>query len=339
MIGLNKTMKSLICSGILIMLVYGTLKTNAADIFEVNRKLGRGMNLGNFLEPPRNSSWAIALNENHLAVIKKAGFDNVRIPVKWSDYASPNPPYAIEPDFFLRIDRLLDRGEKEDLKVVLNIHHYDGLDADPDSHIDRFVALWKQIAARYKSRGDWLYFELDNEPHEKLNDRWNEVLLKGLAAIRESNPTRAVIVGPTHWNGIWALSQLELPSDPNLIVTVHMYNPHEFTHQGASWADERVRAIKDLSWGSEQEQAALQKELDQAATWGKTNGRPIYLGEFGAYQAAPLDSRIRWTTAVAKAATARQMSWSYWEFGSGFGAYDLAKNEWRNDLLKALIAK
>ncbi len=320
-----------------IMMIIGPSITDAADIFELNRKLGRGINLGNFLEPPRDSNWSIKIEEDHLTAIKKAGFDNIRIPIKWSDYASPTAPYAIEPEFFSRIDRLLDRAEKEELNVVLNIHHYDGLDADPDSHIERFVALWKQIAERYQSRGEWLYFELDNEPHDKLSERWNEVFPKALEAVRQSNPARAVIVGPPHWNGIWALPQLKLPDDQNLIVTVHMYNPFEFTHQGASWANAEVRAIKDLPWGSEKETLALQKELDQAADWGIANKRPIYLGEFGAYQAAPLESRIRWTAAVKREAESRKMSWSYWEFGAGFGAYELNKNTWRPDLLKALL--
>ena len=321
----------------LFLMSFESSQTQSADIFELNRKLGRGINLGNYLEPPRNADWSVKIVEDHLAVIKNAGFNSIRIPVKWSDYASPNPPYTIEPDFFLRIDRLLDRAAKEELNVVLNIHHYDGLDADPDLHVDRFVALWRQIAERYQSRGDWLYFELDNEPHDKLSDLWNEIFPKALAIIRQSNPTRPIIIGPPHWNGIWALPQLKLPDDQNLIVTVHMYNPHDFTHQGASWAGPKVHAIKDLAWGSDKELVALRKELDEAADWGKANGRPIYLGEFGAYEAAPMESRIRWTAAVKGEAESRKMSWSYWEFGAGFGAYDLRQNRWRDELLKALL--
>jgi endoglucanase len=34
----------------------------------------------------------------------------------------------------------------------------------------------------------------------------------------------------------------------------------------------------------------------------------------------------------------RGFSWAYWEFGSGFGAYDREKKEWRQPLLKALMA-
>lgn len=310
---------------------------SSPDISAACAKLGRGVNLGNFFEVPRDQNWGVKLSPDHLGLIKQAGFDSIRLPVKWSDYAATDKPYTIEPEFFERVDRWLDRAEAEQLNVVLNIHHYDGLDKDPAAHTDRFAALWTQIAEHYRSRGDWLYFELDNEPHDKLVDHWNDVLLRGLAAVRASNPTRPVIIGPPHWNGIWALPQLKLPDDKNLIVTVHMYNPHEFTHQGALWAGDKVRAIKNKAWGSDKELAALKREMKQAADWGREHERPIYLGEFGAYEAAPQDSRVRWTAAVTRTAEELEMSWAYWEFGAGFGVYDLANKQWHDDLLHALI--
>jgi endoglucanase len=123
-----------------------------------------------------------------------------------------------------------------------------------------------------------------------------------------------------------------------LIVTVHFYNPHEFTHQGAEWAGDKVRQIKNRKWtGSEAELKALRKEFDLATNWAKANNRPIYLGEFGAYSKAPQESRVAWTRAVVQEAEARGFSWAYWEFAAGFGIYDRAKNRWRQDLLEALL--
>lgn len=313
--------------------------TVAADIWELNKLLGRGVNFGNFLEPPRNANWSIPLNESHFALVKQAGFDSVRLPVKWSDYAQATAPYTIEPDFFQRIDRLLAAAEASKLRLVLNVHHYDGLDSEPDKHVERFVGLWQQIATRYRDRGDWLYFELDNEPHSKLDPQWNEVLRKGLAAVRQSNPVRPVIVGPPSWNGIWALPKLDLPDDRNLIVTVHMYNPFEFTHQGASWADAKVRSVKDKTFGTAEEIAKVKQELDQAAKWSKEHNRPIYVGEFGAFQNAPLSSRVVWTQAVARHCEQAGMSWAYWELAAGFGIYDLESKQWRKELVEALIPK
>ena len=63
------------------------------------------------------------------------------------------------------------------------------------------------------------------------------------------------------------------------------------------------------------------------------------MGEFGAYSAADMESRARWTIAVVREATGRGFSFAYWEFGSGFVAYDPAKKEWRRPLLVALFTK
>ncbi len=305
--------------------------------FEANKRLGRGVNLGNFLEAPRGADWGADVRDEHFALIKRAGFDSIRLPVRWPDYAAQTAPFTIEPTFFDQVDHLLKVAEAAKLNVVLNIHHFEGLDRDPGAYTLQLEKLWQQIASRYKNRGDFLYFELNNEPHDNLNEKWNEVLRVGLKAIRETNPTRPVIVGPPHWNGIWALEQLELPEDPNLIVTVHMYNPHPFTHQGASWAKPEIRNLRNLTWGTDAEVAGVKEEIAKAAAWGKRNKRPIFLGEFGAYQAAPLESRIAWTKCVASTAEEHGMSWAYWEFCAGFGLYDADKASWRPQLLNALV--
>jgi endoglucanase len=315
--------------------------SRSLDIFEANKALGRGINLGGALEAPTEGAWGITIQDEWFRVIKNAGFDSIRLPVNWAAHSLKAAPYTIEPAFFKRVDHLLDMAEKSKLKMVLNIHHFSGLDMSPDAHLEHFLALWKQIATRYKARPSSVYFELNNEPHEKLDDqKWNAILAKGLAVVRETNPTRPVIIGPTFWNGIWALPKLTLPDDENLIVTVHTYNPFDFTHQGAAFADAKIRNIKNKAWaGTETELKAMCKELDQAQEWGKAHNRPIYLGEFGVYEKAPMDSRVRWTASMVREAEARGFSWAYWEFGSGFGVYDIKRKAWQDKLLQALIPR
>ena len=77
--------------------------------------------------------------------------------------------------------------------------------------------------------------------------------------------------------------------------------------------------------------------LDMMEKWAKEHNRPVYLGEFGAYSAADLASRGHWTAAVAREAEKHGWAWAYWEFGSGFGAYERTSGTWREPLLKALI--
>ncbi len=310
------------------------------DIFAVNKSLGRGVNFGNALEAPKEGDWGMKIEAEFFPLIKKAGFATVRMPVKWSSHAAKDAPYTIDAEFFKRIDWVLDQAEANKLNVVLNVHHYDEMDKDPDKHLPRLVALWEQIAKRYKDRPASLVFELDNEPHDKLVDqKWNDVIPPVLKVVRATNPTRAVIVGPPFWNGIWALPKLKLPDDPNLILTVHYYDPFKFTHQGAEWAADDVKNLKGVKWaGTDAELKELRKSFDQAADWAKKNNRPVFLGEFGCYgRVVDAESRAKWTAAVAREAEAHGFSWCYWEFGAGFGVYDRDKKEWRDPVLKALI--
>jgi endoglucanase len=64
---------------------------------------------------------------------------------------------------------------------------------------------------------------------------------------------------------------------------------------------------------------------------------PLWLGEFGAYSKADMQSRINWTMFVREQAESLEIPWAYWEFGAGFGIYNKEEAKWNDDLLKALI--
>lgn len=313
--------------------------TPAADIFAINRQLGRGVNLGNALESPNDEGeWGLRLTESYFTLIAEAGFDHVRVPIRWSTRAKSTPPFQIDETFFERIDWVIAQAKANGLAAVINMHHYEEMMSDPEGHTERFLALWRQIAERYKNEPDSVIFELLNEPNGTLNaNMWNKILPQAIAAVRESNPTRAIIVGPVQWNSIGYLYTLQLPKDPNLIVTFHYYEPFQFTHQGAEWVN-GANAWLGTTWsGSEAEQAAIISAFDTAAKWATKNKRPFYMGEFGAYSKADMASRARWTAFLAQAAKERNISFSYWEFGAGFGVYDRAANRWNEELLQALL--
>jgi endoglucanase len=301
---------------------------------------GRGVNLGNALESPKGASWGVVLKEEYFEKIKTAGFDSVRIPVRWSDYAEASAPYRIDPKFFERVDRTVRQALKQRLAAVLNIHHYEEIVARPDEHRERFLALWKQIAEHYKDYAPELAFELLNEPCAKLTaPSWNRFLAEAIDVIRRSNPTREIVVGPVGWNAIGELGGLVLPEkDRHLIVTVHYYSPFQFTHQGASWAGKESEKWLGTKWtGTKAERQAVIRDLDKAIAWAVEHRRPIYLGEFGAYNKADMESRARWTGFVAEEALQRKMGFGYWEFCSSFGVYDPDQDQWIEPLRKALL--
>jgi endoglucanase len=311
----------------------------AADVHSVNKKLGRGINLGNALEAPKEGEWGVTLKAEFFQAVKEAGFTTVRLPVNWSAHAKAEAPYTIDEKFAERVNWAIDQALANKLQIIVNVHHYGEIDAEPDKHLPRLIGLWEQVAARFQDRPAEVLFELLNEPHDKLIEgKWNAAIPRLLKAVRRTNPTRPVIVGPAQWNAIWALDKLELPKeDRNLILTVHFYDPFEFTHQGAPWV-KGADKWKGRKWsGGDAEQAAIRKELEKAAAWAKKNDRPVFLGEFGAFEAADMESRAKWTRFVTREAETLGFSWAYWEFCSGFGAYDQQAKAWRRPLKNALL--
>lgn len=308
---------------------------------EVNKLLGRGINLGNALEAPSEGAWGITLEESYFAEIAKAGFQSVRIPVKWSAHSLSREPFTIDPKFLARVDWVIEQAHKHKLAIVLNVHHFDEVYLKPEEKLPQLAGIWKQLAEHYKSQPDDVVFEILNEPHTKLDaENWNRAIVELLGIIRTSNPQRVVMVGPTNWNNVAFLPGLKLPADDKqIIVTFHYYSPFEFTHQGAEWAMDSKKWLGQKWTGSATDMKALRADLDLAAKWGKENQRPIFLGEFGAYIKADMASRALWTKTVAREAEARGFSWAYWEFCSGFGAFDPATKQWRPELKAALVEK
>ena len=303
-------------------------------------RLGRGINLGNALEAPHEGDWGVMLKAEYFSQIKAAGFQNVRIPVRWSAHAAHEAPFTIEAKFFARVDWAVNEAIKNELVPVLNMHHYDEIYKDPEGHRRRYLALWQQIAEHYRAFPQALILELLNEPNGKLDAaHWNSILADGLRVVRKSNRTREVVVGPTTWNNINDLDRLQLPDgDRHLIVTVHYYNPFHFTHQGATWAGPQAQDWLGTRWtGSPEERKAIERDFDKAVAWAVAHRRPIYLGEFGSYSRADMESRARWTRFVADAALDRKMGFAYWEFCSGFGAYDPKSNTWIEPIKDALV--
>lgn len=311
------------------------------DAFTANRLVSRTVNLGNALEAPNEGDWGITLQADYFRIIREQGFTAVRLPVRWSGHALTEAPYTIDPDFFARVDWAIEQALQNHLTIIVNMHHYEEMATDPTGNHQRFLALWKQIAERYQNYPNAVFFEPLNEPNGVLHATyWNTLITDVLGVIRQSNPTRNVVIGPAEWNNLQALDELELPADDqHIIVTFHFYSPFEFTHQGAEWLQ---NSGSDNWLGTEWTGTSPQKQnvefnLNLVTEWAQANNRPIFMGEFGAYGKAPYESRVTWTTFLAREAEARNFSWGYWEFCSGFGLYDTATETWREELVRALI--
>ena len=306
---------------------------------DAGSQLRRGMNLGNMLEAPSEGDWGLVVRPEYFRLLKQAGFDFVRVPIRWSGHAGLTEPYAIDPSFFARIDQVVAWAQDNGLSIILDFHNYGEIMTDPPGNRDRFLGIWKQIAEHYRGSPPGVMFELLNEPNDLLNPAlWNDYARAALDVIRLSNPTRVVIIDSPESAYYGWINTLEVPSDLHIMVSFHYYEPFRFTHQGADWVGTDTSSWLGTTWtGTDAEKSAIQNDFSQVSEWAHRQHVRILLGEFGAYSRADMASRVQWTSFVARTAEMDKFPWAYWEFASGFGVYDPAAEAWRKDLLQALI--
>lgn len=290
-----------------------TLSDIPLENLAFSNALGRSMNFGNALEAPREGDWGIRLEEAYFETIKKAGFKTIRLPVSWTHYAGKSAPYTISPTIFSRVDWAIEQATKRGMNIIVNVHHYDELNANPTKEGARYIAMWKQIAERYKSEGSDVYFELLNEPHGAFDanpELWNTLLLQAYQEVRKTNPNRKLIIGPVNYNSIDSLSSLRLPKDANIIATVHFYDPFPFTHQGPNFDGSPGGLPTGVTWRSKQKSFAWEDwSWDSKLTWATNKNGNDYVdttfqkGYAGLYlrtnTAVTGYNRLRFKTATA----------------------------------------
>lgn len=283
----------------------------------------RGVNLGNALEAPNEGDWGYRVELPHLDAIRDAGFDGVRLPVRFDAHAGSTPPYAFGGNFWRRIDEIVEHALGLGLKVQLDMHHYERLISEPARQRDRFLGMWSVIAHHFRGADAGLMLEPFNEPN---GDYWlgRELAMLQfdvLRVIRERDPTRMVIFGPGNWQNIDALGTWTPPPGENVAASVHYYEPHAFTHQNAEWLGADAPNF-GRDWGTTDDRTQLRRHIERAAWLAYERGSSIQLGEFGVNRALPLQQRAQWTRAVREACEFVDMGWCVWDFAGAFPIWD-----------------
>ena len=266
------------------------------------RQLGRGVNVIGY-DPFWQDGGKGNYKDEHFAKIKAAGFSTVRVVL--FAFRALDAHNRLDPKWLNRLDWVVATAQKHGLNVIVDEHDFDDCSKDVAACMPKLKAVsFPQV----------------------------------LAIMRKTNPTRNVIVGGVRWNSRDTLKELVLPAaDKHLIATFHYYDPFPFTHQGASWADEPIRSTTGIRFGKPAEVARIDQDFAAVKAWSDASGRPVFLGEFGAYDKAAMDDRVLWTSTVARTAEKYGFAWGYWQFSSDFVLYDFKKDDFVQPILKALV--
>lgn len=331
----------------------------------------RGTNLGNYLEAPPNQDWQARYSPADFQHIRAEGFDHVRLPIAWHHHVGPAPDFTISAAIYAKADFLVDEAQRRELAVIVNVHHFDAFTTDPIAEKPKLLAIWRQLAKHYAKRSAGVAFELLNEPKDAATTAvLNPIFAELIREIRVTNPERTIFVGPGQFNQVRELQQLWLPeTDRNLIVTVHCYDPFRFTHQGASWAgaDARLTGIEfpgpparplvvsaelrvsaaTADWitrynnlprdSNPSGDRAFRGTIQRAKQWSEYYGRPVHVGEFGAYVKADAGSRARFYAQFRACLDEAGIGWAMWDWKAGFRYWDDASGQPAPGMREALF--
>ena len=297
-------------------------------------RLGRGINILGYdgiWEGGENAPFRL----DNLTEIRLAGFSHVRI--NFFGFKYMDSGNVLNEEVLKRLDAVIEEVLAKHLIPVVDEHDTHLCQRDVSACTEKLKAFWKQVAARYAGKYPSLVFEVLNEPGGQMTSAgWNSLLNECLGIIRLTNPDRTVIAAVLNTDDI-PVDDLVLPaSDRDLVVTFHYYAPIRFTHQGAPWSRTFAK-IGPLDWGAPADQAKVVADFEKMRIWAEKERRPIYLGEFGVYERAPSDSRLRYLSFVARSADKLGWAWAYWQFDHDFAAFDSARQTWKPDILRALI--
>lgn len=281
--------------------------------------------------------------------IHQLGFDHVRIAIDPVIFDCPNGWDNCERVQFL--DQVVQKAIASDLYVIIDFHpnpQYTHNLIVSELASAKYLRLWGEIADHYgKMDPDRIILEVMNEFSSNDVSSWLGLLQQSIEVIRRHAPTSTLIVQGAGFSDIWDLIALPTMADSDLIYSFHYYEPHIFTHQGATWGLDYWLEIHNLPFPPTEKGIAeamdhtasedarwriLQYREDHwdadriagdiafAADWARRRNVPLMCDEFGVYRnfSTPED-RSRWLTAVRTAFEKNHIGWTAWDYQGGFG--------------------
>ncbi len=335
-----------------------TLKN--ADTEAILEDMGLGWNLGNSLDATGGSgldtetSWSNPKTTQALIdKVKSLGFNTVRVPVSWGKHVSGDN-YTIDSAWLARVKEVVDYCYKNDMYVILNIHHDTKSSASASgagyyprssaySSSEKFVtSVWSQAAEYFKDYDYHLIFETLNEPrligtgYEWWFNKWNipsevkdaidcinKLNQKAVDTIRDtgSNNRGRLIMCPGYDASIdgATVSGFKLPTDISgnknrIAVSVHAYSPYNF----AMNVDTSKGATSTYS-------SSIKDELKNLFSTLKSNfrdkGIPVVIGEFGSTDKNNTAERVKWATDYTALAKKNNIPCVLWD-NNAFAVYN-----------------
>jgi endoglucanase len=306
----------------------------------------RGFNLTDLLSKTATASF----READFEWIAAWGFNFVRLPLSYWNWAEPHDWFNIRERALRPLDKAIRWGERYGTHVNLCLHRVPGYcvnDADQepfqlfaDDATERAKALdgarfhWRTLAERYRGiPSSRLSFDLLNEPPwMKDSTRYEHVIRELVAAIRAVDPDRLIFANGAN------LGQTALPglADLHLVQSTRGYLPKAVSHYTATWvppAEFESDGVPEwpmidrsgILWNREHLRSVL---ISEWASLGEL-GIPVHVGEWGCYSSTPHPVALAWMADLLTLWSETGWGWALWNLRGPFGVIDSGRKDVR----------
>ncbi|MYN16361.1 cellulase family glycosylhydrolase [Rugamonas sp. FT107W] len=307
---------------------------------ELAKLMSPGINLGNTLEAlPNETAWGNPVPTQALMnAYKAAGFNTVRVPISWTQYADAGN--NISAAWLAHIRQVVDYAHNAGLYTVINIH-WDGgwmnhTTYDRQAAInDKLTRFWTQIANNFKNDDDTLLFAGTNEvgqdntygaptpEYAAVQNSFNQTFVNAVRATGGNNALRHLVVQGYFANIDSTAASNTVPKDTvanRLFMEVHYYDPFHFTLDDKSkiwqWGAKATDPAAVEAWANE---PWVDAEFQKMKTAFGDKGVPVLLGEYGAGMKAAYPGmdvyRKAWDQYITQSAFRHGLVPVYWDTG------------------------
>lgn len=192
------------------------------------------------------------------------GFNSVRFYINYGLFEDDENPYVYKESGFRWLDDNISWAKQNGIRIVINMHYPQGGYQSQgegtelwqnEENRKRLVALWKEIARRYKDEPFIIGYGILNEPVVPAPDpnigtrKWALLMQDTINAIREVDKAHIIFLEnilafqdekgiKIDWNSKNDENNFALAANnDNIVYEFHFYSPFTFTHQGFDWAD------------------------------------------------------------------------------------------------------
>ena len=239
-----------------------------------------------------------------IKAVRDAGFNAIRIPVRWQFHITNPSAMTISKTWMSRIKEVIGWCLEYDMKVIVNVHHDKWLESRPfhankEENCQKLALLWMNIANELNKYDYRVAFAGTNEVH--LPGEWGNPTTENLEVQNAYNQTFVDIVRATGgnnlkrhlivqtyvcnadfgvYNGDFIIpTDIEGNGNGYMSVEFHYYNPWEYCGTGEYYYwGEPYKQYGDAPQSDEKTIADFFDKLDKE--WG-AKGLGLVLGEWG----------------------------------------------------------